>query len=88
MEYVRKNRSKNKRNKEETKSKNGWSSSFFRFWISNIAYDEQYKANEATQIDGEEAMMALAVRKTFSEKVYDTFVRPFANLFKRKSKAK
>lgn len=53
-----------------------------------VAYDEQYKVNEATQIDGEEAIMALAVRKTFSEKVYDTIVRPFANLFKRRSKVK
>lgn len=52
------------------------------------AYDEQYKVNEVTEINGEEAIMALAVRKTFSEKVYDTFVRPFANLFKRKSKVK
>jgi len=52
------------------------------------AYDEQYKVNEATQIDGEEAIMALAIRKTFSEKVYDTIVRPFANLFRRKSKIK
>ena len=49
------------------------------------AYDEQYKVNEATEINGEEAITALAIRKTFSEKVYDTFVRPFANLFKRKS---
>lgn len=52
------------------------------------AYDEQYKANEVTEISGEEAITALAVRKTFTEKVYDTFVRPFANLFKRKSKVK
>ena len=52
------------------------------------AYDEQYKVNEATEINGEEAITALAIRKTFSEKVYDTFVRPFANLFKRKSKVK
>ena len=52
------------------------------------AYDEQYKVSEATQIDGEEAIMALAVRKTFTEKVYDTIVRPFANLFRRKSKVK
>lgn len=52
------------------------------------AYDEQYKVSEATQIDGEEAIMALAVRKTFSEKVYDTIVRPFANFFRRRSKAK
>ena len=52
------------------------------------AYDEQYKVSEVTEINGEEAIMALAVRKTFSEKVYDTFVRPFANFFKRRSKAK
>lgn len=52
------------------------------------AYDEQYKVSEATQITGEEAVVALAIRKTFSEKVYDTFVRPFANLFKRRSKVK
>lgn len=52
------------------------------------AYDEQYKVNEATEINGEEAIMSLAVRKTFAEKVYDTFVRPFANLFRRKSKVK
>lgn len=52
------------------------------------AYDEQYKVNEATEINGEEAIMALAIRKTFSEKVYDTFVKPFTNLFRRKSKAK
>jgi len=51
-------------------------------------YDKQYQISPATEIDGEEAIMALAVRKTFTEKVYDTFVRPFANLFKRKSKAK
>lgn len=52
------------------------------------AYDEQYKVTEATEINGEEAITALAIRKTFSEKVYDTFVRPFANLFKRRSKVK
>lgn len=51
-------------------------------------YDKQYHVSEATEINGEEAIMALAVRKTFSEKVYDTFVRPFANLFKKKSKVK
>lgn len=52
------------------------------------AYDEQYKVEETTEINGEEAIVALAVRKTFSEKVYDTFVRPFADLFRRKSKVK
>ena len=52
------------------------------------AYNEQYNVSAATEIDGEEAITALAIRKTFSEKVYDTFVRPFANLFKRKSKVK
>ena len=51
-------------------------------------YDAQYKVNEATEINGEDAVMALAVRKTFSEKVYDTFVKPFANFFRRKSKVK
>ena len=52
------------------------------------AYNEQYNVSAATEIDGEEAITALAIRKTFSEKVYDAFVRPFANLFKRKSKVK
>ncbi len=52
------------------------------------AYDAKYAREVATTIDGEEAITALAVKKTFAEKVYDTFVRPFTNLFKRKNKAK
>ncbi len=50
------------------------------------AYDTKYNAQVATQIDGEEAITSLAVKKSLSEKIYDTFVRPFANLFKRKKK--
>ena len=52
------------------------------------AYDAKYSASVATQIDGEEAITSLAVKKSFSERIYDTFVRPFANLFKRKKKAR
>ena len=52
------------------------------------AYEKQYANKVATTIDGEEAITALAVKKSFAEKVYDTFVRPIANLFKRKNKAK
>lgn len=51
-------------------------------------YDQQCRVQNETQIDGEEAIMALAVRKTFAEKVYDTFVRPIANFFRRRQKAK
>ncbi len=32
--------------------------------------------------------LSLAIRKTFKEKMYDTFVKPIANLFKRKKKIK
>ncbi|MBR3280475.1 MAG: hypothetical protein IKI57_01335 [Clostridia bacterium] len=52
------------------------------------AYDKQYSASNATLIDGEEAITALVVKKSFTQRIYDTFVRPIANLFKRKSKAK
>ncbi len=52
------------------------------------AYNAKNAMAAATTIDGEDAIMALAVKKTFAEKVYDTFVRPFANLFKRKNKIK
>lgn len=52
------------------------------------AYDTQYKVSEATEINGEEAIMSLAVKKSLSEKIYDTFVKPFANLFRRRSKVK
>ena len=52
------------------------------------AYEEKNKSTVATTIDGEDAIMALTVKKSFAEKVYDTFVRPFANLFRRKKKVK
>ena len=52
------------------------------------AYDQQYSVSNATQIDGEEAITALVVKKSLSQRIYDTFVRPIANLFKRRSKAK
>ena len=51
-------------------------------------YDAKNASAIATTIDGEEAITALAVKKSFAEKVYDTFVRPFTSLFKRKNKAK
>lgn len=51
-------------------------------------YDEKYAVNTETLDAEEEIITALAVRKTFSEKVYDAIVRPFTNLFKRKSKVK
>ncbi len=52
-------------------------------------YDAKYTTVEETA--GEEVITALAIRKTFGEKVYDAIIKPFAaigNLFKRKSKAK
>jgi len=52
------------------------------------AYDEKYKVSNATEIIGEEAVTSLAVKKSLSEKIYDTFVKPFAKLFKRKNKSK
>ncbi len=52
------------------------------------AYEEKNRSAVATTIDGDEAITALTVKKSFAEKVYDTFVRPFANLFKRKKKVK
>ena len=52
------------------------------------AYNKQYASSVATTIDGEEAITALAVKKSFAEKVYDVFVRPIANLFKKKNKVK
>ena len=52
------------------------------------AYDLQYKSSVATEVDGEEAITDLAVKKSISERIYDTFVRPFANLFRRKNKAR
>ena len=52
------------------------------------AYDKQYSTSVATQVDGEEAITALVVKKSLSQRIYDTFVKPIANLFKRKSKVK
>lgn len=52
------------------------------------AYDAQYRTNAATEIDGEEAITDLAVKKSISERIYDTFVRPFTNLFRRKNKVR
>ena len=54
----------------------------------SAAYIELNKSSIATDIEGEDAITALTVKKSFAEKVYDTFVRPFANLFRRKNKAK
>ena len=36
----------------------------------------------------EDTEMALAIRKTLKEKVYDALVKPFTSLFKKKSKIK
>ena len=47
-------------------------------------YDAKYVIVENT----EEAEMSLALRKTLKEKMYDAIVKPFANLFKKKSKVK
>ena len=52
-------------------------------------YDARYAVPETTT--DEEVITALAVRKTFSEKVYDAIVKPFAaigNLFRKKTKVK
>lgn len=51
-------------------------------------YDEKYAVNTEIENTEEEIITALAIRKTFSEKVYDAIVRPFTNLFRRKSKVK
>ncbi len=51
-------------------------------------YDEKYAVNTEIESTEEEIITALAIRKTFSEKVYDAIVRPFTNLFRRKSKVK
>lgn len=52
------------------------------------AYVARNTAENATTIDGEDAITALAIKKSFAEKVYDTFVKPIANLFRRKTKVK
>ncbi len=53
-----------------------------------MAYNEKNKPVNVTTIDSDDAITALTVKKSFAEKVYDTFVRPFANLFRRKNKVK
>ena len=47
-------------------------------------YDAKYTLANETQ----DEEMSLAIRKTFKEKMYDAFVRPIANLFKRKAKSR
>ncbi|MBR4111021.1 MAG: hypothetical protein IKK43_04980 [Clostridia bacterium] len=51
-------------------------------------YDAKYATVDTVTETDEEIITALAIRKTFSEKVYDAIVKPFASLFKRKSKVK
>lgn len=51
-------------------------------------YDVKYAVDTEIAETEEEIITALAIRKTFSEKVYDAIVRPFTNLFRRKSKVK
>ncbi len=47
-------------------------------------YDAKYVIIEQS----EDAEMSLAIRKSLKEKVYDAIVKPFTNLFKKKSKIK
>ena len=47
-------------------------------------YDAKYVIVETT----EDEEMSLALRKSLKEKMYDAIVKPFANLFKKKSKVK
>ena len=47
-------------------------------------YDAKYVIVDAT----EDAEMALAIRKTLKEKMYDALVKPITSLFKRKTKIK
>lgn len=47
-------------------------------------YDAIYATTEIT----EDTELALAIRKTFKEKVYDSIIRPLANLFNFKKKTK
>ena len=48
-------------------------------------YDAKYAV---VNTEEENVEMSLAIRKTFKEKVYDAIVKPFANLFKWKKKAR
>ena len=47
-------------------------------------YDAKYTIIEQS----EDVETALAVRKTLKDKIYDAFVKPFASLFKKKTKAR
>ena len=55
-------------------------------------YDARYAVPETSETTSDDDVItALAIRKTFSEKVYDAIIKPFAaigNLFRRKSKIK
>lgn len=48
-------------------------------------YDAKYATISADEYDEE---MALALRKSLKEKVYDAVIKPFTSLFKRKNKIK
>jgi hypothetical protein len=45
------------------------------------AYDDKYAVKEEDNV-----ITALAIRRTFTEKLYDALIRPFTKLFKRKAK--
>ena len=49
-----------------------------------VEYDARYVIVDAS----EDTEMALAIRKTFKEKMYDALVKPITSLFKRKTKIK
>ena len=49
-----------------------------------VEYDARYVIVDAT----EDTEMALAIRKTLKEKMYDALVKPITSLFKRKTKIK
>jgi hypothetical protein len=45
------------------------------------AYDEKYAVKEEDNV-----ITALAIRRTFTEKLYDAIIKPFARLFKKRAK--
>lgn len=49
-----------------------------------VEYDARYVIVDAS----EDTEMALAIRKTFKEKMYDAIVKPITSLFKKKTKIK
>ena len=49
-----------------------------------VEYDARYVIVDAS----EDTEMALAIRKTLKEKMYDALVKPITSLFKRKTKIK